>query len=348
MKTVRVALPGREYDILIGGGLLEQAGERIKPLANGNGIAVVSDENVWRLHGETFEKSMRSAGLSFEKIIMQPGEGSKTLEGLAKVYDCFADAGLNRNGLVVAFGGGVIGDLAGFAAATWMRGVSYMQIPTTLLAQVDSSVGGKTAVDLPSGKNLAGAFHQPKLVIADTTVLETLPPREFACGMAEVIKYGAIFSEELFESLEQPLDKAHIPEIVEQCCILKRETVENDELDTGQRMLLNFGHTFGHAIESLGGFSRFNHGEGISIGMILAAKAGEQAGITPQGCNERLAKVLKLHSLPTESPYPVSQLVPGMLLDKKSRSGGVDLILLRQIGEAIIEHQTIRQLEQLT
>lgn len=347
MKTVSVALPGRAYDILIGGGLLERAGSLIAPIAGENAVAVVSDNIVWSLYGMAFAKSMSAAAVPFRPVILPAGESSKTIDGLTKVYEGFAQANLSRRGLAIAFGGGVIGDLAGFAAATWMRGISFVQIPTTLLAQVDSSVGGKTAIDLPAGKNLAGAFHQPKLVLADTALLQTLPERQLACGVAEVIKYGAICSRTLLDRLSAPFSKDLLPEIIEECCRIKADIVLSDELDTGRRMILNFGHTFGHAAEALGGFTRFTHGEAVAIGTVLAAEIGERAGVTRPGCAEKLRDILSAHNLPTDCPFSAAELLPQMALDKKGRSGGVDLILLADFGKAIIRHFNFAELELL-
>lgn len=333
MRAVTVDLPGRGYDIWIGDDILCAAAQKIAAWGHPH-LAVVSDETVWRLHGEALRAALAEAGVAYSAAVVLPGEDSKSLAGLDRVYAHFAENGLGRDGLVAAFGGGVVGDLAGFAAATWMRGVPCVQIPTTLLAQVDSSVGGKTAINLPAGKNLVGAFHQPKFVAADTRLLQTLPPRELRCGMAEVVKYGAIFSRELLSELAEPPREHRLPAIIEVCCQMKRQTVQRDERDTGVRMLLNFGHSFGHAVEQLGGFSHYNHGEAVAIGMALAAAVGERAGVTPPRCGDQLRAVLEAQGLPAECPYTAKQLLPAMLRDKKSRGGGLDLILLTAAGEA--------------
>ncbi|MDR2088268.1 MAG: 3-dehydroquinate synthase, partial [Clostridiales Family XIII bacterium] len=258
------------------------------------------------------------------------------LTGLGRLYDAFAEMRLRRDGLVIAFGGGVIGDLAGFAAATWMRGVRLVQVPTTLLAQVDSSVGGKTAVNTGAGKNLAGVFYQPSFVLADTALLATLPAREFRCGMAEVIKYGAIRSARLFESLHAVPSAEALRDTVGACCAVKADIVERDEFDTGERMLLNFGHSFGHAIEKLGGFRRYNHGEAVAMGMALAAEAGERMGLTARGSADALREVLAVHGLETDCPYAPAELLPQMELDKKNSDGAVRLVLLAAPGEAFV------------
>lgn len=337
MKTVKVVLKELEYDILIAPGLLAKMGQYLARIAQEESAVVVSDENVWRLYGSAFSDVLKDAGLNFGTVVLPPGENTKSLDGLAQVYSAFAGQKLRRNGLVVAFGGGVVGDLAGFAAATWMRGAKYVQVPTSLLAQVDSSVGGKTAIDLPGGKNLVGAFHHPGLVLADTKLLNTLPKKQFACGMAEVIKYGAISSKELFNQLESR-EKASIimDDIIETCCGIKRDIVQRDPVEKGERMLLNFGHTLGHAVEAQGQYSRFNHGQAVAVGMVLAAQIGQKIGFTPQGCHSALQKTLQKWNLETACPYSAEQMMHHVALDKKSTAGGVNMVLLKDIGTAKI------------
>lgn len=343
-RCVRVELPAGGYDILIGDGLLATAGSRLAALCKGR-LAVVSDETVWALHGAALATALDAAGLGWAPILLPPGEGSKTLASLEQLLGRFAAAGLDRQGLVAAFGGGVVGDLAGFAAASWMRGVDYVQLPTTLLAQVDSSVGGKTGVNLAAGKNLAGAFHQPRLVLADTALLSTLPPREQHCGMAEMIKYGALFSEELFVQLAGPRLARPMAALVEACCAWKAEMVRADEKEAGRRMLLNFGHSFGHAIEKLGAYTRHNHGEAVAMGMVLAARFGQRTGFTRQGCASRLEQALAARGLPTACPYGPAELFEAMGLDKKSRDGGLNLILLRDIGQGQVQWQPMETIK---
>jgi 3-dehydroquinate synthase len=349
MAYVTVELGQRRYDILIGEGLLHGIGELIRALSwPGAATAVVTDSNVWRIHGAAFTDSMERAGAAFTPIVMEAGEGSKSMAGLERLYSAFAAMKLRRDGLVAAFGGGVVGDLAGFAAATWMRGVRHVQAPTSLLAQVDSSVGGKTAINTAEGKNLAGAFHQPSLVVADTALLATLPPRELRCGMAEVIKYGAIMSKPLFERVCGPLDRGGLAEAVGDCCRIKAGIVERDEFDTDERALLNFGHTFGHALEKLGGYARHSHGEAVAIGMVMAAEAGEKAGLTAKGCADALRAALAAHGLETECGCRPEELLPHMGLDKKGRGGGaVGLVLLEDIGEAMVHEMRFEELEKL-
>jgi 3-dehydroquinate synthase len=347
MKTVQVALPSANYDILIGPGLLSGVGEQIAGLVGAEKVIVVSDNNVWDLHGEELLATLDNANLDYEIVVLPAGENTKTLVYLERLYNHFAKIELGREGMVVAFGGGVIGDLTGFAAATWMRGVKYVQIPTSLLAQVDSSVGGKTAINTLSGKNLVGAFYQPQLVLADTTILKTLPLKEFACGMAEVIKYGAIKSKTLFEQLASPKDAPNIEVVIETCCSIKRSIVEQDERDQGERALLNFGHTLGHAIESLGGYSRHTHGEAVAIGMVLAAEIGESLGITNAGCADQLRQRLTAWKLPVDCPYSGKQLLLLLAMDKKRNANSINLVLLRDIGDAVVVNTALNEIRRL-
>lgn len=351
MKTLRVNLKENSYDIQIGAGLLHRAGELIRTVYPGKRAVLVSDIQIWKLHGKALIDSLTEVGIEPQSVILPQGEQVKQLSNLEKLYTAFVEAGLTRSDIVIAFGGGVIGDLAGFAAATYMRGIRYIQIPTTLLAQVDASVGGKTAVDLNEGKNLVGAFWQPKTVIMDTDVLTTLTGRDFSSGMAEVIKYGAIRSESLFERLESIADRTklmnEIEEIIYECCNIKRAVVEADERDTGERMLLNFGHTFGHAVEKLGNFETFTHGESVAIGMMLAVRLGIDLGITDSEVLARMQNVISRFGLPTESDYTVSDMFDTMLHDKKNISDQINFILLRTIGESIIEPMPTVKLDEL-
>jgi 3-dehydroquinate synthase len=337
MITQTVGLPANHYDILISNGLLNDFGPLIRDRLMPTGhTAIVTDSTVWGLYGEPLAASLAGAGIPFDPVILPPGEENKSLEGLQTLYSAFAAMKLRRNGMIIAFGGGVIGDLAGFAAATWMRGTDYIQIPTTLLAQVDSSVGGKTAIDLPEGKNLAGAFYQPKLVLTDIRFLDTLPPRDFRCGMAEIIKYSLIRSSPLLAGLREPCAGEKLAHIIRQCCRIKSEIVARDERDTGERMLLNFGHTFGHAIEKLGGYIRHNHGEAVAMGMVLAIMTGEALGVTVPGRAGALEDLLRLHDLDPHCPYAFQALLPLMALDKKNEGLGIRLVLLKDFGEAFV------------
>jgi 3-dehydroquinate synthase len=347
VSVIPVALAGKEYDILIGRGLLDAAGKLISPFRVSSGpIAIVTDENVWRLWGERLKSSLSDSGIGWAPVIFPAGEASKTLDGLSSLYDGFARMALGRDGLVIAFGGGVAGDMAGFAAATWMRGVRYVQIPTTLLSQIDSSVGGKTAINLPHGKNLAGAFHQPKLVLIDPATLETLPEREIKCGMAEAIKYGAIRSAALFEGLAEKTAGGleEIGEIIGECCRIKSEITARDEFDSGERMLLNFGHTFGHAIEKVTGFGSYSHGEAVAFGMAIAADLGERAGFTRPGTGDEIRRALAAWGLAVDCPIDTAELLPLVSFDKKSVDGGTRMIFLRRIGEAFINEMSFTEI----
>ena len=339
MKTLTVTLPGREYDIRIENGLLDKAGEYCRGvLPKARRVAVVTDSNVAPLYLQRVQDAMKKAGFEVEGVVVPAGESSKSMEMLGQLYDQLLDFGLSRTDAVAALGGGVVGDLAGFAAATLLRGVDYVQIPTTLLAQVDSSVGGKVAIDLPAGKNLAGAFWQPRLVLMDPDCLNTLPDAVFSDGMAEVIKYGCIRDGELFRLLLDCGGRAGVMERIEQvlytCCDIKRQVVLRDERDTGERMVLNFGHTVGHAFELAGHYETCTHGQAVAVGMLWAAALGERLGITPAGTGADIRKVLEIYRLPTELPCPWNTMVEAIGLDKKRAGDGISFVLLAELGRA--------------
>ena len=340
MKTLTVALPGREYDILIQRGLLDQAGAYCrKALPRAGRLFVVTDSNVAPLYAPRLEASLTAAGFSVTVHVVPAGEGSKCAGQLAGLWEAMMAAGLTRTDAVVALGGGVVGDLAGFAAATILRGVDFVQIPTTLLSQVDSSVGGKVAIDLHHGKNLAGAFWQPRLVLMDPDTLDTLPDATFADGMAEVIKYGCIFDRAFFDFLAQRPDRARLMEEIEHilyiCCDLKRKVVEEDERDTGNRMLLNFGHTLGHAYELAGHYETWTHGQAVAAGMVRAAGLGERLGVTPAGTAETIARTLAPLGLPVEIPCTLADYTAAIGLDKKGAGAEIAVILLEELGRAV-------------
>lgn len=338
--TCKVALGENSYNIRIGTGILETAGDEIRQIYTGKKALVLTDETVYSLYGDRLQAALSKVDIQAVWKILPPGEGGKTMQALTQILSALAEAGFTRNDLLIAFGGGVPGDIGGFAAACYMRGIRYVQIPTTLLAQVDSSVGGKTAVDLPQGKNLAGAFWQPKLVLADTALLATLDNRQFASGMAEVIKYGCIFSKELFAKLEaypaREKLQAVLPEVICRCCELKRDVVQRDEKEAGERMLLNFGHTFGHAIEKLGGYETHTHGEGVAMGMVLAAKTGQRLGLHGAQEEKRIASLCLSFGLPVHSPYPATQIPALAAIDKKAGQDAVKLVLLQKLGKAAV------------
>ncbi|MFI3313374.1 MAG: 3-dehydroquinate synthase [Eubacteriales bacterium] len=338
MGKIHVNLKERSYDIVMETGILSQCGDLTKSVVKGSRVAIVTDSNVNKLYGKTVVNCYRNAGFLAEILEIPAGESSKNPVQLAQLWEDMASMGMTRHDTVVALGGGVVGDLAGFVAATLYRGVAFVQIPTTLLAQVDSSVGGKVAVDLQAGKNLAGAFYQPKLVIIDPLVLDSLSDKVFADGMAEVIKYGCIWDETLFEKLEKLENRKGIaPEILDvvaTCCDIKRIVVEEDELDFGLRMILNFGHTLAHVYEKAYHYETYTHGEAVAAGMVSACKLGVATGVTPADLIPRLEKILTSYGLPTAIPVTRQDYLDTLHLDKKADGKGIQFILLPQLGKA--------------
>lgn len=338
MQTVRVEAENGCYDIVIGHGLLAHAEDYLKACA-GRRAVVVADSNTAPLYAGALSAALRRAGAQATLYTVPAGEESKRIERLIALYDAFLDAGLSRKDFVVALGGGVVGDLAGYAAASFLRGVRLIQVPTTLLAQVDSSVGGKTAVNLPRGKNLVGAFYQPEQVLIDVDTLSTLDARQVGAGLGEVIKYGCIADAALFARIEvaggRAALRAEMDAVIARCCELKAAYVREDPLDRGVRMQLNFGHTLGHAVENAAGYGRVLHGEGVCMGMVAAARWGEAWGVTQAGTAERIARVLEAYELPVTPPdLPREALAKAMRLDKKASGGQVEVVVLRAIGEA--------------
>jgi 3-dehydroquinate synthase len=350
--TVDVALGDRAYDIIIGRDVLQSLGQRVAALRPGARSAVVTDRNVARHWLEKAEASLAEAGIATSRIVVEEGEGSKTYAGIEQVSEALIAAKIERNDLVVALGGGVVGDLAGFVAAILRRGVDFVQVPTSLLAQVDSSVGGKTGINSPQGKNLLGAFHQPLLVVADTAVLDTLSPRQFRAGYAEVAKYGVLGDEAFFTWLEANhadifAGGAAREHAIATCCRAKAAIVARDERENGERALLNLGHTFGHALEAATGFSdRLFHGEGVSVGMVLAAELSAQLGMIAESDAARVRRHLAGVGLPTalqdiagfaqEGLGDADALMALMAQDKKVKRGRLTFILLGAIGRAVI------------
>jgi 3-dehydroquinate synthase len=347
-EIIKVGLEGRSYDIHVGCGLLEQAGALVKPLARGP-VPVVTDEHVAAIHLPAFLQVLGDAGIDARPVVMGAGEASKSFAGLERLCSELLDMGIDRGGLIIALGGGVIGDLTGFAAGVLKRGVAFVQVPTTLLAQVDSSVGGKTAINAPQGKNLIGLFHQPRIVIADTALLATLPRRELLAGYCEVVKYGALGDADFFDWLEVSAaaalngDDAALVHAVAHSCRMKAAIVARDERENGERALLNLGHTFGHALEAATGFSdRLLHGEGVAIGMVLAFRLSRLLGVCPGQDVERFTAHLKTLGLPTAiSDIPgarpsAEELIGHMAHDKKAANGKLTFILLRAIGRAFV------------
>lgn len=347
MLSLQVKLPQREYPIYIGKDAISTAANQLQALAPNQKIAVISDETVWSLHGAWLHAKLDALGLHPELILLPAGEETKSLSHLSTIYSRLCAAGFHRNDPIFAFGGGVIGDLAGFAAATFMRGVPLIQMPTTLLSQVDSSVGGKVAVNLPEGKNLVGNFYQPRMVIADTQLLTTLPERQWIAGMAEVVKYAAIGVEALAPLLLTSNPRANIDEIVYHCCAGKARIVEQDETDTSLRMILNFGHSFAHAIEKQHAYQTYMHGEAVAMGMPLAVQTGIALGITRPEVMSQLLPLMEAVQLPTQYPHCISDLIPLMAGDKKNTDSNLTLILLQSFGHPITHRIAIQDLSTL-
>jgi 3-dehydroquinate synthase len=338
--NLTVHLGERSYEIRFGADLTAFVRAEVDRLAAASRRAVVlTDTNVQRAQSGML---MAMFGLA-PAMALEAGESAKSLEGLERALDFLAAEKLDRGGVLFAVGGGVIGDLGGFVAATWLRGIDYYQVPTTLLAMVDSSVGGKTGINLAAGKNLAGAFHQPRGVFISTKLLETLPPREFAAGMAEVIKYGLLGDGLLFEQLERSaltVGSPELPEVIRRCCALKARIVEADERETakeGGRALLNLGHTFGHAIENVAGYGEYLHGEAVAIGLCAAARLSGKLGDIAMTDVARIERMIAAHSLPTRLRAPLSyaELHVAMTRDKKVRGGGLRFVVLKKLGEAV-------------
>lgn len=329
MKTVTVNA-SKKYEIKIGSRLLASLGEEIRSISSAKNIAVVTDSNVAPLYLDAVMNSLRDAGISRVcSFVMPAGEESKNGQTYLTLLNFLAENKLTRSDLIVALGGGVVGDLTGFAAATYLRGIKFVQVPTTLLAAVDSSVGGKTAIDLPAGKNLAGAFCQPSLVICDTDMLNTLPEDIFRDGCAEVIKYGVLYDVAFFDYLEDSGLSFDREAVIARCVELKRDVVMEDEFDTGARMKLNLGHTIGHGVEARSNFG-LSHGKSVAIGMAIVARASN----CPDA--ERIIRVLNQFGLPTSTDYPAEELYTYTLSDKKRNGGTVHLIIPRAVGDCAI------------
>ncbi len=341
MKTLHVNLGARSYDIQIAQGILDKAGEEIKAVCpRARRLFVVTDSNVFPLYLTRLANSLTAAGFEMTALTVPAGESSKCVSELGSLWEKMLASGLTRTDAVVALGGGVVGDLAGFAAATVLRGVDFVQIPTTLLAQVDSSVGGKVAIDLRAGKNLAGAFWQPKLVLMDPDTLNTLPDTTFADGMAEVIKYGCIADKDFFDFLAARPSRAEImadiDSILYHCCDIKRSVVEEDERDTGARMVLNFGHTIGHAYELAGNYEKWTHGQAVAAGMVTAAKLGVTLGITPPALPGQIEAALTPLGLPITIPCGADIYAAAIGRDKKGAGADITLVLLDRMGHAVL------------
>ena len=316
----------KPYDVLVGKGLLSDTGAYCREVSKGGRALVVTDSNVAPLYADAVLSSLGGSGFKADAFVFAAGEPSKKLQTVAEIYARLAECGLTRKDILIALGGGVTGDITGFAAATWLRGIDFVQIPTTLLAQVDSSVGGKTGVDIAQGKNLVGAFWQPVLVLADTDTLSTLPQEIFAGGMAEVIKSAAIRDDGLFTLLEKSdmSDKDRLSEIIARCIDIKRQVVERDEREKNERKLLNFGHTLGHALEKYYNYEKISHGYAVSVGMSVITAVSERRGLTEKGTAARLKALLKRFGLPTSDSAALEQYLPYTALDKKREGSDID------------------------
>lgn len=332
MSTIHIAA-GRPYDVMIEAGLLQRCGGLVAGVHAPCRVAVVTDDGVPTHLADAAEASLAAAGFAVSRVVFRQGEAHKNLATLSTLLEFFASIPLTRGDLVVALGGGIVGDTAGFAASCYLRGVPFVQIPTTLLAAVDSSVGGKTAVNLEAGKNLAGAFWQPSLVLCDTNILAELDDTLMADGAAECVKYGLLGSAELFALLEQGGLRSHMDEIVTQCVAMKGRIVAGDEHDTGTRQLLNLGHTLGHAIELASGFA-LTHGHGVAIGMVLITRAAVKRGLCPAAALPRLCAALEACGLPTVCPFGREDLLGAALRDKKRQGGKITLVVPREVGSA--------------
>ena len=345
MKKITVSASGT-YEVCIGAGLLEQVGALSAPLLKGRGAVILSDSHVWPLYGQRVQESLEDAGFTVKHFVFPAGERSKTPETLLNFITFLAQNQLTRSDAVFALGGGVTGDLGGLAAALYLRGLPCVQLPTSLLAMVDSSVGGKTAVDLPEGKNLMGTFTQPKLVLCDPLALETLDPAVRAEGWAEIIKYGMLGSADLLDTLEAGEEQVDIEEIIAHCVAMKRDVVASDEQDQGARQILNFGHTIGHAIERCGGY-RFYHGEGVAMGMAIMTRACVKLGRCPAACEEILERLLMRYHLPNNCPMGRVELLDAARADKKRRGDAITLIQPETVGRCVLRRTDYAELNQI-
>ncbi len=337
MESIRInASTG--YEVLIGKGVLNSIGDNIKKVLPSGKLCIITDKNVDAFYGKKLQKLLTVSGFCCQKYVVEGGENSKSVTEYLNVLEFLAQNEYTRTDALIAFGGGVVGDLTGFVAATYLRGVPFIQIPTTLLAAVDSSVGGKTAVNLKSGKNLAGAFYQPALVVCDTDIFNTLPSKEYACGMAEVIKYGMIFDGKLLDLLVDGMDK-HEQEIISRCVKLKKTVVEQDEFDRGARQLLNFGHTIGHAIEKISNY-KYSHGQAVAMGMCLITERAVKNGLCNSVVLDLLNALVVKYALPTVCDIRLEELIEKTLIDKKRKGNNITAVIPTQKGKCELKDMT--------
>ncbi len=345
MQTITVRA-SREYDVIIGKNILSQAGKFTAERISGRKVAIISDTNVWPIYGNFVAESFEAADFRVDHYQIQAGEESKNLSTYGQILDFLVQKQIGREDVIVAVGGGVVGDLTGFAAATYLRGIAYIQLPTSLLAMVDSSVGGKTALNLPGGKNLVGAFYQPSMVLCDTNTLDTLPEENFREGCAEVIKYAILYDEALFDHLMQYKLEFDRDAVIGRCIELKSNVVAQDEFDRGRRKLLNLGHTFGHAIEYLHNF-HISHGNAVAIGIALAAKAAQHMGMCTNYTTAKILQILQDFDLPVMADYSAFELCSAAVSDKKRNGNKVDLILPAAIGNCQITPMSFENLQSI-
>lgn len=348
MKELQVNLLNATYNIKIEKNLLKSLGKEVVKLYKGEKIVVITDENVNNFYGAAVESSLKAEGYDTLKVVLKPGEKTKSFSSLMELYNKLIDFKINRGSLLIALGGGVIGDLAGFCAATFLRGIPYVQVPTSLLAQVDSSVGGKVAIDLPQGKNLVGSFYQPKAVFIDPEVLKSLPQKYINDGMGEIIKYSLIKDKELYHILKG-IDSTEslisfMEDIIYTCCFIKKTIVEADEKDLGERMVLNFGHTIGHSIEAIQSYEGFSHGEAVAVGMYEVTLRSEKMNLTKAGTAKKIKDLLLKFQLPycMDSTYDLTHMLS---MDKKNVGSTINMILLKDIGEVFIKTMTQNELQ---
>jgi 3-dehydroquinate synthase len=347
MEGVRVDLGERSYDIIIGSGLLKDIGQKVQTLGFSGKAALISNPAVYNLYGNTVSAALKDAGCDLTEVLIPDGEEYKSLAYAEKIYESLLKAKLDRKSVLFALGGGVIGDITGFAASTYMRGIDFIQVPTTLLAQVDSSVGGKTGVNHPLGKNMIGTFWQPRFVCIDTATLKTLPRREFLSGLGEVIKYGVIWDEDFFVYLETnrdkilQLDATALTYIIRRSCEIKSQVVSKDERESGLRAILNYGHTIGHALETITGYKQYLHGEAVAIGMYMEAKLSSQLGLIRQEEVSRIKALIDSCDLPSEMPDEITipDLMEKMQIDKKTVAGKMHFVLPEKVGSVTIHRE---------
>ncbi len=343
-KVITVDGVSRPYDCIIGSGVISCLGEKLSSLTKAKKVLLLTDDNVDILYSEKVLNLIKSAGFECFKFVFPHGEEHKNLETVSDILEFAMENQISRSDCIVALGGGIVGDTAGFCAAITLRGIDFIQVPTTFLSAIDSSVGGKTGVNLKHGKNLVGAFYQPRAVICDTDFLSTLTPEIFSDGTAEAIKYGAIFDRGLYDKFRKDF-RPEITEIISRCISLKAEVVKSDEFDTGLRQLLNFGHTIGHAIEKCSDFE-ITHGHAVAIGMVMAARASYKMGLSKEDCSIDISDILLENKLPVSADFSAEALLSAMLRDKKRTSSGITLVIPEEIGKCVLHKMPIKKLEE--